>query len=221
MRKFRSNRIGKGLRLLGGAFAALGPLALALACNTYDPSLLAAGATLGGSGGAAGSAGGLTAGEAMAGSGASIGGGTSGASCMHVGGAASGSSTGGSAGSPDAGSSGGPNQGDGELIDNMEDGNAQIEISAGRSGYWYVAHDDTAGGLQSPSAEAFEMFELGKGERPGSLLAAYMQVEGFKDWARSLVSTWTNVPPSSPLTTPLRTVAYDFGPEHWPPQLFA
>jgi hypothetical protein len=75
-----------------------------------------------------------------------------------------------------------PPSGDADVVDDMEDGDQQIVVAAGRNGYWYVGNDGTVGGTQEPPVNAFAMFELVAGERPNSSYAAHTKVDGFKSW---------------------------------------
>jgi hypothetical protein len=68
------------------------------------------------------------------------------------------------------------------LIDDMEDADPQITVTAGRNGYWYVGNDLTVGGVQEPPSSSFEMFELTAGENGDSTYSAHMKVSGFTGW---------------------------------------
>lgn len=97
-----------------------------------------------------------------------------------VGGSAGGQTTGGggSAGAAAAGA-GGETAGSTESIDDMEDGDAEIELHDSRNGYWYVGGDLTAGATLEPPATKFTMTEL-SGDRSTSV--AHVKAAGFKDW---------------------------------------
>ncbi len=145
------------------------------ACSVYDPSLLATNQIVA----AAGAGAGGTAGDRMpgtSGAGATSSGagadaedaGAGGVAGIGPGGGAGGVTTGGAGGGQPGGGVGGVvstggtsgHGGDGgtggkvvlalENIDTMEDNNGAIE--APRNGDWYVGHDDTATGTQTPGA---------------------------------------------------------------------
>lgn len=174
------------------AFAlASGPLLAVLACNVYEApagaaaaghggvaaSANQAGATRGGSSDSAASAGSDAGGTPSTGAGS---GGVAGGAAGSAGSAAGGASTG---GSEKAGADAGRQPaGDTALIDDMEDADAQITITAGRNGYWYVGNDLTAGGMQEPPSSSFEMFELMAGENGRSTYSAHMKVSGWTGW---------------------------------------
>jgi hypothetical protein len=173
------------------------PLALGSACSVYDDSLLdnaaaplggaaagaGAGASLGGSGAAAGvDAGGATGGSA-AGSTGAAGAGKAGDNSDQ--GGSAGSAAGGSAGtsaagSATAGTAGETNSGPTESIDDMEDGDAEIELAGPRNGYWYVGGDLTPNATTDPLSTKFLMTKLADGER--STYVAHLKAVGFKDW---------------------------------------
>lgn len=93
----------------------------------------------------------------------------------------------GSGGSSGSGGSGGTNPGTTyELIDDMEDGNATVLSSHGRTGRWNVYNDGTAG-TQEP-AENFSDMEDVSSDPPHdeSLYAAYTAGNGFTDWGAVL-----------------------------------
>jgi hypothetical protein len=179
---------------------ALGPFLAAVACSTYDDSLMgntagvtgagtnsAGGGTAGSSGslgsGAGGTVAGMSTGGTTAGTAGSASGGTSGDNANIGGG---GSSSAGSAGAPVmtmAGAGGEPAESD-DPIDNMEDGNAQVELSDGRNGFWYVGNDGTASGSSVPPPATFSMFELTAGDR--SMYAAHLKAAGFTGWGSDI-----------------------------------
>lgn len=170
------------------------PLITISACSVYESSLLGdAAAPLGGSAADGGTGGAATAGggteggghqgpsgNASAGSGgvavagqavdASQGGSRAGAPVHAGGGDAAGTATSGIAGEASDHT---------ELIDDMEDGDAEIEIVDRRNGYWYVGGDLTAGARLEPPAGKFEMTEL-SAER--STTVAHVKAAGFEDW---------------------------------------
>lgn len=74
------------------------------------------------------------------------------------GGSSSGTSTdGGAAGTTSAGAEGGSATVliEPDVIDDMEDNDAQITPWPGRNGFWYVGHDGTVGGVQEPPEGVF------------------------------------------------------------------
>ena len=170
------------------------PLALASACSVYDDSLLGnAAAPLGGTAASAGvggsdATGGVEATGATGGSAA----GSTGAAAGKAGdtseGGSAGTATAGSAGTSAAGTSaagtagtgGEPNSGPTESIDDMEDGDAEIELAGPRNGYWYVGGDLTPDATTDPLSTKFLMTKLAAGER--STYAARLKAVGYKDW---------------------------------------
>jgi len=66
-----------------------------------------------------------------------------------------------------------------DLVDDMEDGDAGIEVREGRNGYWYSGNDGS-GGTMVPASGTFAMAEL-SGSDP-SAFAAGLKASGFKDW---------------------------------------
>jgi hypothetical protein len=118
--------------------------------------------------------------------GASASGGKAGES---VGGSAGVATTSGTGGSGGSGGSGGGGAGGGagqtatdfEMIDDMEDDDQQIDLSAdGRNGYWYVGADATPAGVTDPPSAKFKMAALAAGDR--STYAAHLKATGFTDW---------------------------------------
>jgi hypothetical protein len=193
MTNFNVSRMPKGGSFSARLALASGPLFALLACSVYDEPLGAAGGA-GAGGGAPGNVAGATSGGASntaAGSAGSDGGGTTAGSgatsgTFAGGGAGSaGSDVGGtsSGGSETAGTdAGGQPADDASIVDDMEDTDAQITVTAGRNGYWYVGNDLTAGGVQEPPSSKFEMFELTAGENGDSTYSAHMKVSGWTGW---------------------------------------
>jgi hypothetical protein len=183
---------------MASAIAPAGSRALAfwplfgLACSVYDDALLDGVSTplVGGSSSVGASP---SAGRGGVGSGGSSGGGgttTAGTDSSGMAGEAAGkggggaSPMGGSAGSATAGTAmagvgGEPPRDDVALVDDMEDGDAGIEVKDGRNGYWYSGNDGTDGTMVPPSG-AFTMAELTSGDR--SSFAAGLKASGFKSW---------------------------------------
>lgn len=178
---------------------AWGPLCALVACSVYDDSMQGGGgAASGGSAGStagsasqggAGSGGQHSAGSSgsggASGSQASGGGGQAGTTAgSHSGGSGgtAGAATAGAAGDAPSGEGGEPAATDEALVDDMEDGDAQVKIAQGRTGFWYVGNDGTASGVQEPSSSAFQMAELAELERPNSRYAARMLASGFTGW---------------------------------------
>lgn len=62
----------------------------------------------------------------------------------------------------------------------MEDGDAEIELSGLRNGYWYVGGDLTPDATTDPLSTKFLMTKLAAGER--STYVAHLKAVGFKDW---------------------------------------
>ncbi len=142
-----------------------------VSCQIYNESMFE---SRGSSVGGAFSSGGFGSGSAATGGG-STGGGSSGGGTASGGVTGSGgfsgtggiANTGGTGGEVGSGGSGGTSTGGGmgtggtggglgnsleyELIDNMDDGNIDIENIEGRRGYWY-AYDDGSGGSATPSS---------------------------------------------------------------------
>lgn len=73
-----------------------------------------------------------------------------------------------------------------EIIDQMEDGDGTIEMTAQRSGVWFSFNDKT-GGTQQPAsdAETFAMSRLVP-PRSGSRFAAHSQGTGFTFWGAGI-----------------------------------
>jgi hypothetical protein len=194
MRSFHVHQSSSWLRWVGSL--ACWPLLAVAACSVYDDSLVGdaaaplggsetgAGNNAGGSASVAGSAvgadggGGVAQGGSLgavgAGSGGKAGDGESGSA-----GTPSGGGAGGSSGTASGGSGGEPATGPTEIIDGMEDGDAEIEPAGPRNGYWYVGHDLTAG-TTDPTSAKFTMTELAANDR--SLYAAHLKAANFTDW---------------------------------------
>jgi hypothetical protein len=149
-----------GTAPLGGSGADAGTASVATA-GTGAVGAGAAGGSASGSGGEAASGG-------KAGDAPNVGG--SAGAPASGGGGASGSPAGGTAGEASVGS---------EVIDDMEDGDAEIEISGPRNGYWYVGGDLTKGATLEPPSSKFAMTEL-TGDRSSSV--AHVKAVGFADW---------------------------------------
>ncbi len=62
----------------------------------------------------------------------------------------------------------------------MEDGDAEIELTGPRNGYWYVGGDVTPDATTEPLSTKFLMTKLAAGER--STYVAHLKAVGFKDW---------------------------------------
>lgn len=179
----------------------VGAWCLSLACNVYDSGMLA-GAAAGMSGGGGTeprSMGGTGAMQATAGVNTGGSGGSGGTSPAPSGGEGGnggadidgGGVTGGGAGAVGggggaAGSAGATQADEFEIIDDMEDGDARIAPSHGRTGSWYVGNDGTMGATQEPPVGTFLMTPLAVEERPPSLFAAHTKVAGFKSWGSLL-----------------------------------
>lgn len=172
------------------------PLALTSACSVYDDSLLGnAAAPLGGAAAGAGSSAGVGGSGATAGvdAGGATGGTAAGSTGTAGAGNAGDTTEGGSAGTPAGGSAGTSaagsatggtageaNSGPTESIDDMEDGDAEIELAGPRNGYWYVGGDLTPDATTEPPSTKFLMTKLAAGER--STYVAHLKAVGFKDW---------------------------------------
>ncbi|HEX2876358.1 MAG TPA: carbohydrate binding domain-containing protein [Polyangiaceae bacterium] len=195
MRKVQPHRQATRLTLLGAL--ASWPLALASACSIYDDSLLGnAAAPLGGAAAGAGAGSGASSAGSGATGGAEANGATGGSASGSTAvagkggespeqGGSAGSAAGGSAGTSAAGTSsagtaGDANSGPTESIDDMEDGDAEIELSGLRNGYWYVGGDLTPNATTDPLSTKFLMTQLAAGER--STYVAHLKAVGFKDW---------------------------------------
>jgi hypothetical protein len=175
---------------------AWGPLLAALACSVYDNALPGdVAAPLGGSGTSAGvpgseavgggtagtSPGGAASGSGGAGSGGVVNGGKPSDTSNLAGGGTGGQSAGsaGSSGMASAGMGGEPALAL-EVIDDMEDNDAQIILKGGRNGFWYVGGDPTVGATTEPAVGAFKMAKLAAGDRSG--FAARLKAVGFTSW---------------------------------------
>jgi hypothetical protein len=178
---------------------AWGPLVAAVACSVYDDTLVGGAAALGGSGvgagassagsgasASSGASGGSETGGTSSGTAGKVGDGGEGAVASSGGGGSSGASvvggggSGGGAGSNMTGAGGEPATEPSGLIDDMEDGDAQITLEDGRNGYWYVGGDDTPGASTEPELKMpFQMTAL-SAER--SNYAARIKAVGFSGW---------------------------------------
>lgn len=205
MRNSTKPRIAWRLPWAACGALAFGPFVAGLACNVYDNSLLGDVSTpLGGSGATAGSAGsGVSGGGSVAGG--STGGSVSGAAGVANGGKAgdspstagnAGTSTTGGGGSATAGSAGmgaggEPEPSATEMIDDMEDGDPEIDVVGGRNGYWYVGGDLTAGATTDPPSAKFAMAKLAVSDR--SAFAAHLKAVGYKDWGSVMGFNFTEL----------------------------
>ncbi len=195
MRNSNTSRIAWHLPWTAWGALAGGPFLAGLACSVYDTSLLGdVAAPLGGSGTSVGAAGSGANGGTFVVAGSGGGGGGSGAAGTESGGqAGESSSTAGRAGTPTAGSGGsattgtagtggggGTQSGVTETIDDMEDGDSEIEINGPRNGYWYVGGDLTPGATLDPPSSKFAMAKLAASDR--SMYASHLKAAGFKDW---------------------------------------
>jgi hypothetical protein len=135
-------------------------------------SASAAGSAIGGGGGTNVAPGGSS-GSAAAGNGGKAGEGASGDAGTPSAG------SGGSSGTAAGGSGGEPASGPTEMIDDMEDGDAEIAPVLPRNGYWYVGHDLTDG-TSDPTSTQFMMAELDAADR--SVYAAHLKAANFTDW---------------------------------------
>jgi hypothetical protein len=80
-----------------------------------------------------------------------------------------------------------------ELIDDMEDMDAEIRSVSGRTGAWFTLNDGTAGAAQTPTG-TFLMSAIPNG-RGASMYAARTTGHGFKVWA-PLFGFWLNKLPA-------------------------
>lgn len=71
-----------------------------------------------------------------------------------------------------------------ELIDDMEDGNASLIQTSGRSDAWFAFNDESDGGMQAPADMGMLLFRMTKLEAPrGSSLSALRTYgSGFVKW---------------------------------------
>jgi hypothetical protein len=192
MGKFNRNRTRAHGLLARVAGLAVGPCLMLAACTVYDDALPNASSPLGGSGaasGASGAAGGSSQAGTDAGGVAAGGTPSSGGKAgdpVTAGGGGDSAGRGGSAGSSGAGSAGEPPLGAAAVIDDMEDGDAQMLFDAGRNGYWYTGSDESATATIEPPKDAFTMFELPEGDRTDSVYAAHLKATGCKGWGSVL-----------------------------------
>jgi len=195
----------RATRLLALSALASWPLALASGCSVYDDSLLGnaaaplggteAGAGVGGSGATAGIDGVGATGGSVSGSTGTAGAGKAG-EASEGGTSGAGTATGGSAGTSTAGTAAGgtggePGSGPTESIDDMEDGDAEIELAGPRNGYWYVGGDLTPDATTEPLSTKFLMTKLVAGER--SIYVAHLKAVGFKDWGSVMGFNFTEL----------------------------
>ena len=73
-----------------------------------------------------------------------------------------------------------------EPIDDMEDGNAQLLMSGGRDGSWFVIKDETAGASTIPAAGASFTMVDNAVARGASERSAGLSGGGFGDWGAAL-----------------------------------
>ena len=130
-----------------------------------------------GSDGDAGAAGQGAGASAGAGAGTSGSDGASGASSAGSGGTLSGGGSGGSGVAGAVAAAGSTSTDTFELIDDFEDGDAVILPLHKRNGPWYVFHDSTTSGTESPFTIA-----LLSSARAASLYALHFTASGFTDW---------------------------------------
>lgn len=71
------------------------------------------------------------------------------------------------------------------LVDDLEDGNAQVAAVAGRNGSWWVTTDGTAGTIEPPGGAAPTTARI-LGGRCGSTQAVRVTGQGFTDWGAVL-----------------------------------
>lgn len=72
------------------------------------------------------------------------------------------------------------------LIDDMEDGNGLVAVTAGRNGSWWVSTDGTATGSVTPPADAAPIPERILGGRCQSSHAIRVTGQGFTNWGAVL-----------------------------------
>ena len=198
-------------------FALLAVCAVA-GCSVYGPDLMEGGALSGGgadgksggsNGGTASSSGGTSAagessnngGSATSGGSAHGGSGNGGSSTGGTGASSAGTSAGGSsaagatgmAGSATGGSGGAAGGSNLDLIDNLEDDDAQIRLlnNPKRDGIWDSGNDGvSSGGMQTPAPGMFKPIALLSTEAPyaGDKYAAYSKASGYTQYAFMNVS---------------------------------
>jgi len=76
------------------------------------------------------------------------------------------------------------------LIDDFEDGNAQLAATGERNGAWWVSSDGTPEATITPMAEAFALPERILGGRCESDYAMRITGQGFTDWGAVLSTTF-------------------------------
>ncbi len=74
--------------------------------------------------------------------------------------------------------------GNGNLIDDLEDGDGSIIMQGGRVGAWFTYNDMSAGGTQMPPMGA--AFVPSMGGNAGSLHAAHTNGSGFSNWGAGM-----------------------------------
>jgi hypothetical protein len=72
---------------------------------------------------------------------------------------------------------------DKKVIDDLDDGNDQLPMVDGRRGFWYVYHDTTVGGVQTPPDTDFNPTAMGAS---GSAYAARTTGSGFTEWGAGM-----------------------------------
>ncbi len=70
------------------------------------------------------------------------------------------------------------------LIDDLEDGDAQILVQDGRNGYWYTYNDQSAGAQQVPSPE--QQFVSSLGDWGDGTIVAATAGRGFVTWGAAM-----------------------------------
>lgn len=72
------------------------------------------------------------------------------------------------------------------LVDDMEDGNSLIAVTASRNGSWWVVSDGTTTGTIQPPSDAAPPPERVPGGHCGSSYAMHVTGQGFTNWGASL-----------------------------------
>jgi hypothetical protein len=88
----------------------------------------------------------------------------------------------------------------------MEDGDAQILVSAGRDGSWFVIKDDTAGATTTPGVGAGFIMAMNSAARGASKRSAGLAGGGFADWGAALTFNFRS--PSGETALPYDASAY-------------
>lgn len=80
------------------------------------------------------------------------------------------------------------------LIDDLEDGDSQLVLTAARNGSWWVVSDGTVAGTVEPPADQAPLPERVPGGRCGSNYAMRITGQGFTTWGASLIAgfRWTS-----------------------------